>query len=251
MKLARSTAIVFLAALTLTAAAQTEQATARDGHLVQPGNQQTAMLVDNMPPMMRAAYLKGIREELIVHGYDPGPDESAYDDRFTSAIQRYQIDAGLRPDGMASKALLEHLLFALPKVYADGSRGLAATRRPLAGKRIALTSPTRSLPNPDAEPVPSPAPRQRVITEPLSDRPTAARRSKPGVPRSLVSPGTSARPEGFVSRTQRALRDRGYYNGPIDGRFSDALSNAIRAFQKTNRLPQTGVIDAPLLGALS
>ncbi len=199
---------------------------------------------------MRAAYLKGIRDELLAHGYDPGPDDATYDDRFATAIQRYQIDAGLRPDGIASKALLEHLLFALPKVYADGSRAFAtASSRPIQ-KRIALAPPTQALPPPDAEPVPSPAPRQGVTAEPLNDHTTKGLPT-PGSPQALVSPGLNAGREGFVSRTQRALRDRGYYNGPIDGRFSDALSNAIRAFQKNNRLPATGVIDAALLDALS
>jgi len=227
-----------------------ELAGARDAIVVRPGNQLAVVSVDQMPPVMRAAYLKGIRDELLAHGYDPGPDDVAYDDRFATAIQRYQIDAGLRPDGVASKALLEHLLFALPKVYADGSRAFATARSQPIQKRIALAPPTQALPHPDAESVPSPVPRQRVTAEPLDDLTTNGR-PNPGPPQTLVSPGIHAGPEGFVSKTQRALRDRGYYSGPIDGRFSDALSNAIRAFQKNNRLPATGVIDAPLLGALS
>lgn len=232
-------------------AASAVQAGARGDGSVHPGAERTGVPVRLMPPVMRAAYLNGIRDELIAHGYDPGRDRKTFDDGFATAIRRYQIDAGLRPDGIASKALLEHLLFAFPKVYADGSRGLRARAALPRSGRIDQAPAPRKLRQPDEEPVPSPAPRGRVAAKPLPDAPRSANplRPHPGSGSVLRAPRSAA--GGFVSRTQRSLRERGYYKGPVDGRFSDSLSAAIRAFQKNNRLPVTGVIDGPLLAALS
>jgi len=240
-------------AITLTVSLSSPLA-ARDGLLMPARLEHTEITVDQMPPVMRAAYLKGIRDELAAHGYDPGPEDAAFGDRLRIVIQRYQLDAGLRPDGIASKELLEHLLFALPKVYADGSRSRPqrmSTAASPGNVRVALAPPTqRTAREQVEEPVPSAAPRGRVVARPLPAMGPTARAALPApVPGAAfrVSPGNG----GFVSQTQRALRDRGYYHGPIDGRFSDALADAIRAFQKANRLPISGVIDGPLLAALS
>ena len=248
MRLIHGITIALLAASVMAA---TGPAAARNDALVISRVEPTENPVEHMPPIMRAAYLKGIREELVAHGYDPGPDDNAFDDRFATAIQRYQLDAGLRPDGIASKELLDHLLFALPKVYADGSRGLPAQASLLGHSRIALAQPARTIRQPDEDLVPSPAPRGRVTAKPLPDDRAAASRLHPRPDAELTSRVPRSGPGGFVSQTQHALRERGYYRGPIDGRFSDDLANAIRAFQKQNRLPVTGVIDGPLLEALT
>ena len=230
-------------------------AMARDGALIPPAIATRQVSVEVMPPVMRAAYLAGIREELVIHGYDPGPDDGAFGNRFSAAIRRYQSDAGLRPDAVASKELLEHLLFALPKIYADGSRGVPAQPTAPDITRIALVPPTGTLRHQTEEPVPSPAPRGRVSVKPLPNADPSAKTGFPHLNRHQ-NIGTTWRSAkygsgGFVSRTQRTLRERGYYDGPIDGRFDDKLADAIRAFQKSNRLPITGVIDSPLLEALS
>lgn len=73
-----------------------------------------------MPPQMEAAYLRGIQKELRAHGYDAGPVDGRMGPRTAAAIRRYQRDAGLPVDGVASKQLLDHLKFALPKTYAFG-----------------------------------------------------------------------------------------------------------------------------------
>jgi peptidoglycan hydrolase-like protein with peptidoglycan-binding domain len=226
-------------------------ATARDDALISARMGQAWTTVDQMPPLMRAAYLKGIRDELVAHGYDPGPDETLFDDRFRTAIQRYQIDSGLRPDGIASKELLEHLLFALPKVFANGSRSHPAHGAAPRYGRIALASPARKSAASDDEPVPAPAPRGRVQAKLLSFPGESAHGAFPR-PDSVPGIGaTASYSGGIVSQTQRALRARGYYRGPIDGQFSDELADAIRAFQKNNRLRVSGVIDGQLLAALS
>lgn len=68
----------------------------------------------------QAIYTRGIQKELLAHGYRPGPPDGIGGTRTRAAIRAYQADAGLTVDGAPSKRLLDHLKFALPKVYAFG-----------------------------------------------------------------------------------------------------------------------------------
>ncbi|MCI0487502.1 MAG: peptidoglycan-binding protein [Blastocatellia bacterium] len=47
----------------------------------------------------------------------------------------------------------------------------------------------------------------------------------------------------MVRRAQVALRDEGYYEGQIDGQMSPRVSDALRAYQRENNLPETGDLD--------
>jgi peptidoglycan hydrolase-like protein with peptidoglycan-binding domain len=49
---------------------------------------------------------------------------------------------------------------------------------------------------------------------------------------------------------QGALKTRGFYNGPIDGIWGSGMESAVKAFQASVGLPQTGAIDPPTLQAL-
>ena len=53
-----------------------------------------------------------------------------------------------------------------------------------------------------------------------------------------------------VSSVQRALKQRGYYSGPVDGDAGSGTRAGIRGFREDNGLGGTSVIDAPLLRAL-
>ena len=77
--------------------------------------------VDEMPPQMRQAYIVGIQQELVAHGYHVGPVDGVIGKKTKGAIRQYQRDAQLSVDGVATKELLDHLKFALPKVYARGT----------------------------------------------------------------------------------------------------------------------------------
>jgi len=77
-----------------------------------------ATSVDEMTPEMRRAYIRGIQEELAVHSYDPGPTDGLLGPMTHTAIRKYQRDAGLRVDGVASKELLDHLKFSQPRITA-------------------------------------------------------------------------------------------------------------------------------------
>jgi peptidoglycan hydrolase-like protein with peptidoglycan-binding domain len=74
--------------------------------------------IDQMTPEMADAYVYGIQEELHLHGYRPGRVDGIAGRQTRSAISAYQRDAGLPVTGNASKELLDHLKFVLPKVYA-------------------------------------------------------------------------------------------------------------------------------------
>lgn len=74
--------------------------------------------VEEMSPGMAEAYVRGIQQELAVHGYKPGPADGAMGPRTRAAIRQYQRDAKLPVTGRASKELLDHLKFATPKVNA-------------------------------------------------------------------------------------------------------------------------------------
>jgi hypothetical protein len=58
-------------------------------------------------------------------------------------------------------------------------------------------------------------------------------------------------PNAFISTAQRALAEKGYYSGPIDGYASPAYSAAIWNFQKAQGLPRTAQLDGATAVALA
>ncbi len=52
------------------------------------------------------------------------------------------------------------------------------------------------------------------------------------------APGTEQ-----VIKAQQALTDNGIYSGPVDGRMSQSMREAIRSFQQAHELNMTGNID--------
>lgn len=53
-----------------------------------------------------------------------------------------------------------------------------------------------------------------------------------------------------IAGVQQQLAALGYYTGPIDGQWSAATIDAVRAFQRDLGVPETGVIDAATLQAI-
>jgi putative peptidoglycan binding protein len=56
---------------------------------------------------------------------------------------------------------------------------------------------------------------------------------------------------GLATAVQTQLTARGYYHGPIDGVIGSESREAIRAFQKSQGLPVSGLIEPSLLKALN
>ena len=57
-------------------------------------------------------------------------------------------------------------------------------------------------------------------------------------------------PDQVIYNVQRALKELGYYDGPLTGSFSGVTRPAISAFQEDNDLDVTGAIDGPTVEAL-
>jgi branched-chain amino acid transport system substrate-binding protein len=55
---------------------------------------------------------------------------------------------------------------------------------------------------------------------------------------------------GTVAELQQLLTDLGFYSGPIDGIYSAAVADAVRALQAELGVPQTGIMDAATLRAI-
>ena len=56
--------------------------------------------------------------------------------------------------------------------------------------------------------------------------------------------------QSVAAAVQYALAEEGYYRGRIDGAIGEGTRSAIRSYQRRNRLPITGRIDAPLVESL-
>lgn len=49
---------------------------------------------------------------------------------------------------------------------------------------------------------------------------------------------------GYVTLLQLNLKNRGYYDGPVDGKFGDETEKAVMGFQKDCKKPQNGIVGA-------
>lgn len=70
-------------------------------------------------------------------------------------------------------------------------------------------------------------------------------------PKVNAKAGSTGPSRELVSEAQRALAERGYYDGEIDGRLGSETREAVRRFQGDAGLPVTGVINKYLIGELS
>ena len=103
------------------------------------------------------------------------------------------------------------------------------------------------------QPGPTPQPRQT--------QPTIPGQPSPGLPQTEPMPGQpgtiperverpSAGDKGMVvssddiKKAKEALKAKGLNPGPIDGTLDSKTQQALRDFQKANKLPVTGVLDA-------
>jgi peptidoglycan hydrolase-like protein with peptidoglycan-binding domain len=64
------------------------------------------------------------------------------------------------------------------------------------------------------------------------------------VPRAL------AHDHGDTKKVQEALRDKGFYTGPVDGIMGHQTRAAIRQYQESEKLPVTGHLDGDTAGKL-
>lgn len=68
--------------------------------------------------------------------------------------------------------------------------------------------------------------------------------SQPAAAPSTASSKTGAQvSQGQVVQVQKTLKQKGLYNGPVDGKFGPATRNAVSQFQKQNGLQQSAQLD--------
>ena len=96
-----------------------------------------------------------IQDRLRALGYDPGPVDGRVGQRTRAVISMYQAEQGMKPDGLPSRALLDHL-----------------QRHPTAPAKQAEEQPPR-VPAPDLTP-PASSPVTAPVAAPQAQPPAAA-----------------------------------------------------------------------------
>jgi His-Xaa-Ser repeat protein HxsA len=107
-----------------------------------------------------------------------------------------------------------------------------------------------------APPPPMPAPSGPRATPPrgidrLFNTPSASSEATAPTQNALPAmPGRSQRFASIVRRVQIALLAQGFYEGPINGAVGPATRAALRQFQRSRNIDETGTITPPTLDAL-
>ena len=129
----------------------------------------------------------------------------------------------------------------LTAVILSGSVGLGASSLFAQGAPGSGPGPTGPQPRPTQPTIPGqPAP-GLPQTEPMPGKPGT-------IPERVERP--SAGDQGMVvssddiKKAKEALKAKGLNPGPIDGTLDSKTQQALRDFQKANKLPVTGVLDA-------
>lgn len=85
---------------------------------------------------------------------------------------------------------------------------------------------------------------------PAPEVPTAAPEPVASAPANAPEPAAQPLPPS-VEEVQRLLDARGYRPGAIDGQMGPRTTNALRRFQRDQRLPMSGLLDAATVEALT
>jgi hypothetical protein len=83
-----------------------------------------------------------------------------------------------------------------------------------------------------------------------SDRNAQARASRSVSPAPITRSGDYASSPDLVRSVQRSLNDKGFDAGPADGQWGPSTESALREFQESNGLAQTGNLDRRTMNAL-
>lgn len=102
-------------------------------------------------------------------------------------------------------------------------------RRQPANRDTPIKQPEDPAPDPVREPEPEPE-SEPVVSQPAESLPPAE-----NLPLSSTE---------MIRRSQLALKAAGYYEGPTDGVLTPRVSSALKAYQRENKLPETGDLDA-------
>ena len=173
-----------------------------------------------------------LQSVLMLLGYYSGPLSGVYQDNTQTAVQKFQADAGINPDGIVGPATWSSL-FPVSPAEANPPGGSNAASAP-ASTPVSSTpdSTEQNPPQPtgaSSEGTPTPA------AEPASTTTTDA--SQPSRP--VLRLGDRG---DVVRQLQERLKNLGFYNGSIDGIFGTQTENAVKQAQADNALTVDGIV---------
>jgi peptidoglycan hydrolase-like protein with peptidoglycan-binding domain len=88
---------------------------------------------------------------------------------------------------------------------------------------------------------------QKIYAQPTPDRGTIIYQHPSSSGTSVLTVGSTGE---AVTQAQRSLQKEGFYKGPINGIFSAEVKSAVIAFQKSEHIKPTGVIDSATRAAM-
>lgn len=176
-----------------------------------------------------------LQSMLTLLGYYSGPISGVYQNNTQAAVQQFQADAGINPDGIVGPATWSSLFPAPPSEANPPGTAAVSPAQPAANtpstpastgtsQTAPETAPTPATPAPEAEPAATSAANRPVLR--LGDRGDAVR------------------------QLQERLKGLGFYNGPVDGIFGEQTETAVKQAQTDNNLTVDGIVGPATWGAL-
>jgi peptidoglycan hydrolase-like protein with peptidoglycan-binding domain len=164
---------------------------------------------------------------LMLLGYYSGPLSGVYQSNTRAAVQKFQSDAGINPDGIVGPATWSSLFPAPP-----------SEANPPGTTELSTSQPDLSTQN---TPTPTVSPATESATAPASVPSTST--SEPETPDTTERPLLRRGDRGeAVRRLQESLRTQGFYEGPIDGIFGAQTESAVRQAQNDSGLTIDGIV---------
>jgi peptidoglycan hydrolase-like protein with peptidoglycan-binding domain len=177
--------------------------------------------------------IRSLQQTLKDQGFYYGTVTGERSVETTAAIRRYQIRNGLKVTG---------------EINEETTRSLNSNPNSVASTSRSISKPAAAQPNnvrPDASARLSQSSPPPAFSQP--DRPLETNSSYSA---SFYQPAPLPGNRRIIAAAQYQLMSRGYYRGPVDGKYGRETAFAVRAFQSTAGLPPTGRLDTQTIEAL-
>lgn len=192
-----------------------------------------------------------VQSELRQRGYTVTSVDGNYDAQTRQAVMQYQGDAGMTITGEVSQSLLSHMRSASVERSMDRRQLVTSVQQELnrrgydAGPADGALGPkTRSAISTYQSDARMP------VTGDVSESLLASLRGSTVADRRDWQRDRQDADDGLVRDIQAELRDRGLYDGPVNGDLNRRTRSAIGAYQSAMRMPQTGQPSVDLLASL-
>lgn len=174
-----------------------------------------------------------LQSVLTLLGYYSGPLSGVYQNSTQAAVQQFQTDAGISPDGIVGPATWSSL-FPNPPAEANppGSENLAASQ---TGNTNPSTPTTIAPAGSDGD----------ANVNAATSSSTASSSASANLPTLRIGDRGES-----VRRLQERLKSLGFYGGPVDGIFGAQTESAVKQAQTENNLTVDGIVGPATWGAL-